>query len=227
MAPTRILIFPILFTCLSCLLSSCNEEGRQAGLAAAQDPRYEIIPELASNSQTYYFTEFEGNQAKSIDSLKYHLREVGDGQFVQYELYNTFQKAEDYLELDVLESFIDTGDTIQSQKVRDEKFVLRGDSLSLSRFDTKKTSLEESYALNVGDTTYTVYNFLGFAHQADYTPSHRIFFTERFGSFVMWYGDWNTIELTHTKYPDAPEDLLMLRAEVRDLLSIPFAPGAP
>lgn len=227
MATTRVLISPILFVGLSFLISSCNEAGRQAGLAAAQDPRYEIIPQLAKSSQTYYFTEFEGNQAKSIDSLKYHLREVGDGQFVQYELYNTFLNPSGRMELDVLESFLDTGDTVQSQKVRDQKFILDGDSVSLSRFDTKKLALDETYQINVGDTVYTVYNLLGFAHQADYTPSHRIFFTQRFGSFLMWYGDWKTLELTHTKEPMAPEDLLMLRSEVRDLLSIPFAPQAP
>lgn len=226
MVSSRFLIF--LCSCFIILIGiSCNEGGKQAGRAASQNPRYEFIPRLAIDSQIYYFTEFEGNQPRSTDSLKYSLRSLGNGQYVQYELYNEYLNQSGRLELDVLESVIDTDDTIQSQKVRDQRFVLYGDSLSLYRFETQKKSLDQSYQIAVGDTTYSVYNLLGYAHQADYTPTHRVFFTQRYGSFFMWFGDWNTIELTRTKFPDGAEDLLALRAKVRELVSIPFPPVAP
>lgn len=222
MVSTRILTISLIFSVFT--LFSCNQQGEQEGRAAEQDPRFEEVSALFEDTQVYYFTEFTGNQSKSTDSLKYSLRDVGNGQYVQYELYNEYTNTNGNLELDVLESFIDTGDTISKQKIRDQKFLLIGDSLSLTRFDTKSTSLQETYEIVAGDSTYLVYNIFGYAHQGDFTPSHRIFWTQEFGSFLIWYGDWDTIELTHTKEPVNAEALLELRSQARKLLAIPFEP---
>lgn len=222
MVSSRILIISILSTLLLC--ASCNQGGHQAGRAASQDPRFEEVAKLAGNSQVYYFTEFTGNQPKNTDSIKYSLRDVGEGQYVQYELYNEYLNPAGDLELDVLESFIDTGDTIQKHKIRDQKFLMKGDSVSLTRFDTKSIALQEQYEFPFADTLYRVYNIFGYAHQGDYTPSHRIFWTQEFGSFLIWYGDWNTLELTHSKEAIKEDALLYLRSEVRKLLAIPFEP---
>ena len=203
---------------------ACNEEGRQQGAAALADPRYDIIPALLQDSQWYYFTSFVGEKAGDRDSLRKHLRALGEGQYVQYELYNTFTNPKGVLELDVLESFIDTGDTLLRQKVRDQRFELTGDSLRLVRFDTQGLALHEMYEVPVADTVYKVYNLYGFAHQTDYTPTHRVFWTEAFGSFLFWYGEWRTHELTHTSIPTNPEALLALRADIRERLAIPFPP---
>lgn len=224
MVSTRVLIISVLSILACC--TSCNEDGHQAGRAASQDPRFEEVKKLAGDSQVFYFTEFTGNQPKNTDSIKYSLREIGEGQYVQYELYNEYQNTAGNLELDVLESFIDTGDTIQKQKIRDQKFLLEGDSISLTRFDTKSIALQEFYEFPFEDSTYRVYNIFGYAHQGDYTPSHRIFWTQEFGSFLIWYGDWNTVELTHSKEPINAAALLHLRSEVRKLLAIPFEPEA-
>lgn len=222
MVPTRFLIISALLGLVICI--SCNQDGHQAGRAASQDPRFEEITKLANTSQVFYFTELIGNQPKSTDSIKYALRDVGEGQYVQYELYNEYQNSAGDMELDVLESFIDTGDTIQKQKIRDQKFLMQGDSLSLTRFDTKSIAMQEAYEFPFADTVYQVYNIFGYAHQGDYTPSHRIFWTQEFGSFLIWYGEWNTLELTHSKEPINTEALLHLRSEVRKLLAIPFEP---
>lgn len=224
MVPTRLIIISVLS--LIVMTSSCDQSGHQTGRAASQDPRFEEVAKLANDSQVYFFTEFIGNQPKNTDSIKYSLRDVGEGQYVQYELYNEYENTAGNLELDVLESFIDTGDTIQKQKIRDQKFVMKGDSVSLTRFDTKSIALQEFYEFTVSDSTYRVYNIFGYAHQGDYTPSHRIFWTQEFGSFLIWYGDWNTVELTHSKEPINATALLHLRSEVRKLLAIPFEPEA-
>lgn len=222
MVSTRFLVISALSILVFC--TACNQDGHQAGRAASLDPRFEEVANLANSSQVFYFTEFIGNQPKNTDSIKYSLRELGEGQYVQYELYNEYQNTAGDLELDVLESFIDTGDTIQKQKIRDQKFVMKGDSVSLSRFDTKSIAMQEEYEFPFADSLYRVYNIFGFAHQGDYTPSHRIFWTQEFGSFLIWYGEWNTIELTHSKESINQEALLYLRSEVRKLLAIPFEP---
>lgn len=222
MVSTRFLT--ILLACCVLLFASCNKDGQQTGEAAAQDPRYEEVAKLADSPQWYYFTEFTGNKPKNTDSIKFALRALGEGQYVQYELYNEYLNPNDQLELDVLESFIDTGDTIQRQKVRDQKFIKVGEDLSLSRFDTKGISVQEIYEVPVGDSLYSVYNIFGYAHQGDYTPTHRIFWTQEFGSFFIWYGEWNSLELTHAKLPVNDAALLALRAEVRKLVAIPFPP---
>lgn len=225
MVSTRVLIISALSILVFC--TSCgNQGGHQDGRAASQDPRFEEVAKLANDSQVYYFTEFTGNEPKNTDSIKYSLREIGEGQYVQYELYNEYQNTAGNLELDVLESFIDTGDTIQKQKIRDQKFLMEGDSVSLTRFDTKGIALQEFYEFPFADSIYTVYNIFGYAHQEDYTPSHRIFWTQEFGSFLIWYGDWSTVELTHSNEPINKEALLHLRSEVRKLLAIPFEPKA-
>ncbi len=208
-------------------LYACNEDGLQSGQAAMQDPRYEMVREMVSDTQMYYFTEFEGAKTLSQDSLRYHLRLKGEGQYVAYELYNLYEGEIGELEADVLETEIDIHDTVLKQKVRDQRFVIQNDSAKLSRFDIKHVGLNESYEVPVGDTTYQVYNFLGYAHEADFTPSHRIFWTQQFGAFALWYGGWNTLELTHTRYPDDPGALYALRSEVRKLLDIPFDPPMP
>lgn len=222
MVSSRLLTISTLSILVFCI--SCNQEGHQTGRAASQDPRFEEVTKLAKSSQIFYSTEFTGNQPKNTDSIKYALRDIGEGQYVQYELYNEYQNTAGDLELDVLESFIDTGDTIQKQKIRDQKFLLKGDSLFLTRFDTKSIAMQEGYEFLFADSLYQVYNIFGYAHQGDYTPSHRIFWTQEFGSFLIWYGDWNTIELTHSKEPINQAALLHLRSEVRKLLAIPFDP---
>ncbi len=214
----------ILSAFLALSLIACNEDARQQGAAALQDPRYEIIPALLQDSQWYYFSSFVGEKPGKRDSLRRSLRSLGEGQYVQYELYNTFTSPKGVLELDVLESMIDTGDSVLRQKVRDQRFEFAGDSLKLIRFDTQGLALHEVYEVPVADTVYRVYNLYGFAHQSDYTPTHRVFWTEAFGSFLFWYGDWSTHELTHTSFPINQDALLALRAEIRQRLAIPFPP---
>ncbi len=205
------------------LFQACSQPAEQQ----VADPRYEVIPALDSASQVYYFQEFTGDIPGQTDSIKMATSNLGQGRYLVYEIYNEYLNAQEQRELDVLETIIDTGDTVMMQKVRDQRFVWNSGELKLTRFDTKSVRLDEVYEVAVGDTIYLVYNLYGYAHPEDFTPSHRIFWTEDFGIFFFWYGKWHTLELVGTKEPYREEALLALRSEIRDQLAIPFDPIAP
>ena len=214
-----------LFGLLSGLFFSCDDQARQQDEAAFRDPRYEVVPALANDSQVYFYLAINGGEILSTDSLAFTIRDLGEGQYVQYELYNSYLNTRKHIELDVLETFIDTGDTILRQKVRDQRFEVNGDTVKLLRFDTKAVSLHEVYEVAVGDTTYLVYNLYGFAHETDFEASHRIFWTQEFGSFLIWQGKWMTLELAGARHPINQDALMALRTEIRSRLAIPFPPA--
>ncbi|MDX1907868.1 MAG: hypothetical protein SF053_12615 [Bacteroidia bacterium] len=167
---------------------------RELAIAAAAygDPSY---------VRTYTFTD--GNQPVRTEVTWLRL---DPGQRIrQREVYHVFDsRALDTREYYVTEMRLDLQDTVSRQLFLDFRIVADRDTARVVIADRQEVRVNRIDTLVVGGESEVVARLLGYAHEGDDRPGHHKYWSPRYGTLLVWYG--NGTRLTLTDAPPAQRD---------------------